>query len=168
VPLEVILDANDIRSDEIRQGDLLFLPGARMAPEALKLALGELLFIYPVRSRVTSPFGWRISPITGQRHYHAALDLAGATGTTVKAAMDGTVSSVGVNPTFGKFIILSHDGGYQTMYAHLSAVQARQGERVKQGGKIGEVGATGLSTGPHLHFAVYKNGRAINPLDLIN
>ena len=168
VPLEVILDANDIRSDEIRQGELLFLPGARMAPEALKLALGELLFIYPVRSRVTSPFGWRISPITGERHYHAALDLAGATGTTVKAAMDGTVSSVGVNPTFGKFIILSHDGGYQTMYAHLSAVSARQGERVKQGGKIGEVGATGLSTGPHLHFAVYKNGRAINPLDLIN
>ncbi|MDR2478152.1 MAG: M23 family metallopeptidase [Treponema sp.] len=167
VPLEVILDANDIRSDDIRQGEVLFLPGARMAPEALKLALGEL-FIYPVRSRVTSPFGWRISPITGERHYHAALDLAGATGTTVKAAMDGTVSTVGVNPTFGKFIILSHDGGYQTMYAHLSAASVRQGDRVSQGGKIGEVGATGLSTGPHLHFAVYKNGRAVNPLDLLN
>jgi murein DD-endopeptidase MepM/ murein hydrolase activator NlpD len=168
VPLEVILDVNDIRSDAIQQGDVLFLPGARMAPEALKLALGELLFIYPVRSRITSPFGWRISPITGERHYHAALDLAGAAGATVKAAMDGTVSSVGFNPTFGRFIILSHDGGYQSMYAHLSAVSARQGERVSQGNKIGEVGSTGLSTGPHLHFAVYKNGRAINPLDLLN
>ena len=168
VPLEVILDANDIRSDAIQQGDVLFLPGARMAPEALKLALGELLFIYPVRSRITSPFGWRISPITGERHYHAALDLAGAAGTTVKAAMDGTVSSVGFNSVFGRFIILSHDGGYQTWYAHLSAASVKQGDRVKQGAKIGEVGATGLSTGPHLHFAVHKNGRAVNPLDLIN
>jgi murein DD-endopeptidase MepM/ murein hydrolase activator NlpD len=168
VPLEVILDANDIRSDAIKQGDALFLPGARMAPEALKLALGELLFIYPVLSRVTSSFGWRNSPITGERHYHAAVDLAGATGTPVKAAMDATVSTVGHNPTFGKFIILSHDGGYQSMYAHLSTVSVKQGDRVSQGGKIGEVGATGLSTGPHLHFAVYKNGRAVNPLDLLN
>jgi murein DD-endopeptidase MepM/ murein hydrolase activator NlpD len=168
VPLEVILDANDIRSDAIRQGEVLFLPGARMAPEALKLALGELLFIYPVRSRITSSFGWRTSPITGQRHYHAALDLAGMTGTPVKAAMDAAVSTVGYNPTFGKFIILSHDGGYQSMYAHLSVVSVKQGERVNQGAKIGEVGDTGLSTGPHLHFAVYKNGRAINPLDLLN
>jgi murein DD-endopeptidase MepM/ murein hydrolase activator NlpD len=138
-----------------------------MAPEALKLALGEL-FIKPVSSRVTSQFGWRISPITGERHFHAALDLAGSIGTTVKAAMDGTVSTVGFNPTFGKFVIISHDGGYQSMYAHLSAVSIRQGERVNQGGKIGEVGNTGLTTGPHLHFAVYKNGRAVNPLELLN
>ena len=167
VPLEVILDANDIRSDAIQQGEMLFLPGARMAPEALKLALGEL-FIYPVRSRVTSQFGWRLSPITVERHFHAALDLAGRIGTPVKAAMDSTVSAVGANPTFGKFIILSHDNGYQSMYAHLSGVSVKQGERVNQGGNIGEVGNTGLTTGPHLHFAVYKNGRAINPLDLLN
>lgn len=168
VPLEVILDANDIRSDAITQGETLIIPGARMAPEALKQALGDLPFIYPVKSRITSPYGWRVSPITGQRHFHAALDLAGNTGTTVKAAMDGSVSGTGVNPTFGKFIILSHSGGYQTMYAHLSVVSVRQGERVNQGSKIGEVGSTGLSTGPHLHFAAYKNGRAVNPLDLLN
>ena len=168
IPLEVILDANDIRSDTIAEGTMLFLPGARMAPEALKLALGEL-FIYPLQNRrITSPFGWRISPITGTRHYHAALDLAGATGTPVKAAMDGTVSTVGYNPTYGNFIILSHDGAYQSMYAHLSATSVKQGIRVSQGGKIGEVGSTGLSTGSHLHFAVYKNGRPVNPLELLN
>jgi murein DD-endopeptidase MepM/ murein hydrolase activator NlpD len=166
VPLEVILDANDIRSDNIQQGETFFIPGARMAPEALRLALGELL-IYPVRSRVTSQFGWRISPVTGQRHFHAALDLAGSIGTPIKAAMDGKVSTVGLSPTFGKFIILSHDTGYQSMYAHLSVVSVKQGERVNQGSKIGEIGNTGLTTGPHLHFAVYKNGRAVNPLDLL-
>ena len=168
VPLEVILDANDIRSDAITQGETLIIPGARMAPEALKRALGDLPFIYPVKSRVTSGYGWRVSPITGQRHFHGAVDLAGNIGTTVKAAMDGSVSSTGVNPTFGKFIILSHDGGYQTMYAHLSVVSVRQGEKVNQGNKIGEVGNTGLSTGPHLHFAAYKNGRVVDPLDLLN
>jgi murein DD-endopeptidase MepM/ murein hydrolase activator NlpD len=82
--------------------------------------------------------------------------------------MDGKVSSTGINATYGKFIILSHDNGYQSMYAHLSAFSVKQGDYVNQGGKIGEVGNTGYSTGPHLHFAVYKNGRAINPLDLLN
>jgi murein DD-endopeptidase MepM/ murein hydrolase activator NlpD len=168
VPLEVILDANDIRSDAITPGETLIIPGARMAPEALKRALGDQLFIYPVKSRITSRFGWRISPITGQRHFHAALDLSGGIGTTVRATSDGSVSAVGVNATFGKFIILSHSGGYQTMYAHLSVISVKQGERVNQGSKIGEVGNTGLTTGPHLHFAVYKNGRAVDPLDLLN
>jgi murein DD-endopeptidase MepM/ murein hydrolase activator NlpD len=167
VPLEVILDVNDVRSDAIREGEILFIPGARMAPEALRLALGEM-FIYPVRKRITSNFGWRNSPITGERHFHAALDLAGATGTTVKAAMDATVSVVSVDRAFGKYIILSHANGYQTLYAHLSVSSVKEGERVTQGGKIGEVGSTGLSTGPHLHFGVFKNGKPVNPLDLLN
>ncbi|GHV94530.1 hypothetical protein AGMMS50293_08500 [Spirochaetia bacterium] len=167
VPLEVILDVNDVRSDAIREGEILFIPGARMAPEALRLALGEL-FIYPVRKRITSNFGWRDSPITGQRHFHAALDLAGVTGTPVKAAMDATVSVVSVDRVFGKYIILSHANGYQTLYAHLSVSSVKEGERVTQGGKIGEVGNTGLSTGSHLHFGVFKNGKPVNPLDLLN
>ena len=166
VPLEVILDVNDIRSDAIKEGEILFVPGAKMTPEALKLALGEM-FIYPVRKRITSPFGWRADPFTGVRSFHAALDLAGSIGTPVKAAMDGTVSSVSVNRIYGNFIILSHAGGYQTLYAHLSAASVKKGDRVGQGSKIGEVGNTGLSTGPHLHFGVFKNGKAVNPLDLL-
>ena len=64
-------------------------------------------------------------------------------------------------------MILAHFGGYQTLYAHMSAVSVREGQRVSQGGKIGEVGSTGYSTGPHLHFAVRKNQRALNPLDFL-
>ncbi|MDR2133487.1 MAG: M23 family metallopeptidase [Treponema sp.] len=166
VPLEAVLDANDLRSDALSPGQQLFIPGAKMRSEDLKLALGELL-IYPIRGRLTSPFGWRNDPISGVRRYHAAVDLAAGIGTPVKAAMDGRVSALGFNATYGKFIILSHDGAYQTMYAHLSVISVGEGDRVIQGSKIGEVGNTGYSTGPHLHFAVYRNGRAINPLDLL-
>jgi murein DD-endopeptidase MepM/ murein hydrolase activator NlpD len=167
VPLEAILDANDIQSDTISQGTVLFIPGARMRSEDLKLALGEL-FIYPIRGRLTSPYGWRNDPISGARRFHAALDLAAGIGTPIKAAMDGQVSTTGVNSIYGNFIILSHRGGYQTMYAHLNVISVKKGNYVEQGVKIGEVGNTGYSTGPHLHFAVYKNGKAVNPLDLLN
>jgi murein DD-endopeptidase MepM/ murein hydrolase activator NlpD len=167
VPLEAILDANDLQSDTIGAGTVLFIPGARMRAEDLKLALGEL-FIYPVRGRITSGFGWRNDPISGVRRFHAALDLAAPTGTVVKAAMDGRVSAIGVNSTYGNFIILNHGNGYQTLYAHLNTVLVRKGDAVGQGSRIGEVGSTGYSTGPHLHFAVYKNGRAVNPLEYLN
>jgi murein DD-endopeptidase MepM/ murein hydrolase activator NlpD len=167
VPLEAILDANDLQSDTISAGTVLFIPGARMRAEDLKLALGEL-FIYPVRGRLTSRFGWRNDPISGVRRFHAALDMAAPLGTTVKAAMDGRVATVGMNSTYGNFIILSHGNGYQTLYAHLNTVLVRKDEAVNQGARIGEVGNTGYSTGPHLHFAVYKNGRAVNPLEYLN
>jgi murein DD-endopeptidase MepM/ murein hydrolase activator NlpD len=168
VPLPAILDANDIESDTISPGTVLFIPGARMNTEDLKMALGEL-FIYPIRGwRLTSPYGWRNDPISGVRRYHAALDLAAPTGTTINAAMDGRVSTVGYNATYGKFIIVSHSGGFQTLYAHMSVTSVSQGASVRQGAKIGEVGSTGYSTGPHLHFAVYKNGRAVNPLEFLH
>jgi murein DD-endopeptidase MepM/ murein hydrolase activator NlpD len=168
VPVEAILDANDLQQDIITVGQMIFVPGARMPSEDLKLALGEL-FTYPLTgARLTSPFGWRNDPISGVRRHHAAVDLAAPTGTLVKAAGDGKVSSVGFNSTYGRYIILSHGKEYQTMYAHLSQVAVKQGDKVTQGAKIGEVGSTGYSTGPHLHFAVYRNGRPVNPLDLLN
>ncbi|MDR2095648.1 MAG: M23 family metallopeptidase [Treponema sp.] len=166
VPLTAILDANDMDNDRIRVGMEIFIPGARMPKEELKLALGEL-FIRPIAGRLTSPFGWRNDPISGIRRYHAAIDLAAPIGTPVKAAMDGKVASVGFNATYGKFIIITHAGGYQTLYAHLNSTAVKQGDQVRQGGKIGEVGTTGYSTGPHLHFMVYKNNRAINPYDVL-
>jgi murein DD-endopeptidase MepM/ murein hydrolase activator NlpD len=167
VPLEAILDANDIESDTISAGVTLFIPGAKMRSEDLKQALGEL-FIYPIRGRLTSPFGWRSDPISGVRRHHAAIDLAAPTGTPIKAAMDGRISTVGFNSVYGKYIIINHGNGLQTWYAHMSATSTAQGAYVRQGAKIGEVGSTGYSTGPHLHFAVYKNGKPVNPLELLN
>ncbi|MDR1147385.1 MAG: M23 family metallopeptidase [Spirochaetaceae bacterium] len=166
VAIEAILDANDIQNDDINAGDILFLPGAKMRSDELKMALGEL-FVYPVRGRLSSSFGWRKDPFTGLRRYHSAVDLAANTGTPVKAAADGRVSSVSYSSVFGNYIIITHSGGFQSMYAHLSSVAVKEGGRVDQNEKIGAVGSTGRSTGPHLHFAIYKNGRAVNPLEYI-
>jgi murein DD-endopeptidase MepM/ murein hydrolase activator NlpD len=167
VPLEAILDANDIQSDIINPGTTLFIPGARMDRQELRLALGEQ-FMHPVRgARLSSPFGWRNDPITGVRRHHAAVDLAAPQGTPVRAAMDGRISALGFNAVYGNFIIISHPGSYQSLYAHLHAVSVRRGDQVRQGAQIGTVGSTGHSTGPHLHFAIFRNGRAVNPLDLL-
>ncbi|MDR3325646.1 MAG: M23 family metallopeptidase [Spirochaetaceae bacterium] len=166
VPLNAILDANDIMSSELSAGTQLFIPGAKMRAEDLKMALGEL-FIYPIRGRLSSSFGWRKDPFTGERRYHNAIDLAAETGVPVKATRDGKVTTVAFSPVFGRYVIVSHPGDYQSMYAHLSSTAVSQGAKVGQGDKIGEVGNTGHSTGSHLHFAIYKNGRAVNPLELL-
>lgn len=166
VPVTAILDANDLASETLTEGSVLFIPGAKMKGEELRAVIGDL-FIYPVRGRLSSPFGWRSDPISGERRYHAAIDLAANMGTPVKAAMDGRVTSVGFNSTYGNYLILTHSGGYQTMYAHLSTVGVEKGQYMAQGREIGKVGSTGYSTGPHLHFAIYKNNRSLNPLDYL-
>lgn len=166
VALEAILDANDIQSDDINAGEVLFLPGAKMRSDDLKMALGEL-FVYPVRGRLTSSFGWRKDPFSGQRRYHSAIDLAANTGTPVKSAADGRVTSVAYSPVFGNYLIITHSGGFQSMYAHLNSVGVKEGDRVDQNDEVGTVGSTGRTTGAHLHFSIYKNGRAVNPLEYI-
>jgi murein DD-endopeptidase MepM/ murein hydrolase activator NlpD len=166
VALEAILDANDIQDDNIRIGDILFLPGARMRSDDLKMALGEL-FMYPIRGRLSSPFGWRRDPFTGQRRYHSAIDISAATGVPVRATREGRVTTVAYSAVFGNYIIITHNGNFQSMYAHLNSTSVREGVSVNQGQTIGAVGNTGRSTGPHLHFAIYRNGRAINPLEYI-
>jgi murein DD-endopeptidase MepM/ murein hydrolase activator NlpD len=166
VPLQVILDVNDLQSDVINPGAVLFLPGARMPAEEIRLALGES-FIYPVRGVLSSSFGWRVDPIAKVERFHSAIDLAAPLGTPVKAPLDGRVSRVAVNSVYGNYIIITHQGSYQTLYAHLSAVSVAQGAWVTQNSKIGEVGSTGYSTGPHLHFSVFRNNKAINPLEVL-
>ena len=171
VPLEAILDANDLQSDRINAGMSLFIPGARMKTEDLKMALGELyIFVYPVRgARLSSPFGWRDDPFgSGARVYHAAVDLSVPQGTPIVASMGGRISAVGFDRTYGNYLIVTHSGDFQTMYAHLHTVAVKRGDQVSQGDQIGTVGTTGRSTGPHLHFALYVNGRAVNPLDFLS
>jgi len=168
VPLEVILDVNDIKNDNIRSGETIFIPGARMNDIDLRLSLGEL-FTYPVQGRyITSNYGMRKDPISGKLAFHTGIDLRANTGTTVMAALDGTVSVVDENWLYGKYIILSHDNGYKTLYGHLNSFSVKQGDKVARGKKIGEAGNTGYSTGAHLHFTIYdKNNKLVNPLELL-
>ncbi|MDR0463800.1 MAG: M23 family metallopeptidase [Treponema sp.] len=169
VPLEVILDVNDIQSDIINQGETIFIPGARMNDIDLRLSLGDL-FMYPLSSRyITSNYGMRKDPISGALQFHAGVDFRASTGTAVLASFDGTVAMVSENWLYGKYIIINHTNGYKSLYGHLSAFSVKQGDKVIRGRKIGEVGNTGYSTGPHLHFGIYdRNNKLVNPLELLN
>ncbi len=164
VRLNDILDMNDLETDVIRPGMELFIPGARLSEYEYRKAMGTLV-VYPTKGRLTSPFGNRIDPFLGVKRMHYGIDLANSTGTTIVAAMDGTVALVDERPmSFGKYILIKHSGGLQTLYGHLSEFSVKTGDRVKQGQKIGEMGNTGMSTGSHLHFAIYKNNIPVDPL----
>ena len=117
----------------------------------------------PVNGRVTSGFGSRFHPILGYARMHSGLDLAAAYGSPIVAAADGRVVAAGWHGGYGRLVKIAHAGGVQTMYGHMSRIAASSGALVRQGQVIGYVGSTGLSTGPHLHYEVLKNGRAVNP-----
>ena len=166
VSVSALLDANDLTQETLSVGQKLFIPGASLSSFELRKALGEL-FIYPIRGRLTSPFGYRSDPFTGARSFHSGIDLAAPTGTSVKATLDGKVAETGFNRIFGNYVIITHDRGYQSLYGHLSAVYVKRGQYVTQGTTVGAVGNTGYSTGPHLHLSIYKNGRLINPFSVL-
>ena len=161
-----ILDANDLRTQNITPGQTLFLPGARLSSYDLKKALGTLV-AWPVNGRISSYFGYRPNPFTGVRQFHNGLDVVVPENSNAKAAMDGRVAETGYSAVFGNFVILNHAGSYQTLYAHLNKILVRTGQTVYQGNAVGLVGSTGYSTGPHLHFGLFRNGTAIDPLSML-
>ena len=119
-------------------------------------------------ARVSSRFGMRRHPIKRYTRMHKGIDFAAPTGTPIRAAGDGTVVHVGRKGGYGRYIMLRHNGTYATAYAHLHRYRKglQKGERVQQGEVIGYVGSSGVSTGPHLHYEVHKNGQQINPATL--
>ena len=121
-------------------------------------------FAPPIPGRQTSGFGYRQHPMGGGWRMHSGVDLAAPYGTTVRAAAAGVVTRVGYNSSLGRYVYLRHENGYETRYGHLSAQLVKTGQSVGQGDPIGREGSTGLSTGPHLHFEVRKDGRALNPM----
>lgn len=117
----------------------------------------------PVAGRISSSFGWRVHPLLGYLRMHKGIDIAAPYGTPVYAGLDGVVSFAGWSGGYGRFVKLAHAGVVGSGYGHLSRIAVRAGERVRRGEVIGYVGSTGISTGPHLHWEVWKNGRAVNP-----
>lgn len=121
-------------------------------------------FLLPARGRFTSGFGMRRHPIFGVRRMHSGVDIAAPRGTPVVAAGDGTVAYTGWFGGYGKIVIIDHGGGLSTLYAHLSTILTRPGQRVRKGQLIARVGSTGYSTGPHVHFEIRVNGTPVNPI----
>ncbi len=164
IPVEDLLDVNDLESDMIHVGQELFVPGARMDPLSLQRVMGEV-FKSPIaaRYRLTSLFGPRKDPFTNKPSRHSGIDMACPTGTPIQSAMSGKVAFTGWSNIYGNYVIVTHYDGYQTLYGHMSKITCRKGASVSQGTQLGLVGSTGYSTGPHLHFSVYKNGKLVDP-----
>lgn len=130
-------------------------------PKGIGEQRGELA--RPVNGPISSRYGMRRHPILGYRRMHSGLDFKARRGAPIYAASDGQISYAGRKGGFGKFVKIRHSGSLSSGYAHMSRIAVSNGQRVRRGQIIGYVGSTGLSTGPHLHYELYRNGRTINP-----
>ena len=160
---EAIRVANELFSDTALPCSLLFIPNARLDWMERQEINGDL-FIWPASGFITSYYGYRKSPFGDSgTQFHTGIDIGAPGGAPVRAAMSGRVSAVGYSDTLGNHAVITHHSGYRTMYGHMSVVRVKSGAYVGAGERIGDVGRTGLTTGNHLHFTVYKNGRTVNP-----
>jgi murein DD-endopeptidase MepM/ murein hydrolase activator NlpD len=134
-----------------------------------KIFLAAIPAIQPVANknlrRMASGFGYRLHPIYKTYKMHTGIDFTAPTGTPIYATGNGRVISAGRDRGYGNCVIINHGFGYQTLYGHMYRIKARNGQQVKRGELIGYVGNTGLSSGPHLHYEVIKNGSKINPIN---
>jgi len=140
-----------------------YLSGSSLSGKERSFFL-RTLFRKPLANTiVTSPYGYRIHPVLGNRHFHTGIDYRASIGTDVHASEEGVISGIGQLGNYGLYIIIDHNGGYQTVYSHLNRVSVRIKDRVLSGQVIAESGDTGISTGPHLHFEIRKEGIPVNP-----
>ncbi len=130
---------------------------------SIVLPPGNGYLTYPVQGVVTSPFGWRIHPILGYEKFHSGIDFGADYGTPIYAAQGGVVILAEWYGGYGNTIVIDHGNGITTLYAHCDSVYVQPGDRIVQGQPIGEVGSTGFSTGPHLHFELRAQGEPIDP-----
>jgi murein DD-endopeptidase MepM/ murein hydrolase activator NlpD len=123
---------------------------------------------YPVSGNITSGYGNRTDPVSGEEEFHSGLDISSSPGDPIRATADGVVSYSGWTLNSGYIVVLEHGYGYSTIYAHNKRNAVRVGQRVKTGDVIGYVGSTGKSTGPHVHYEVWKDGKSVNPFQYVN
>lgn len=121
----------------------------------------------PAKGNISSPFGYRINPISDKLSFHTGIDIAANAGENICAAYYGMVEETGADDVFGNYVKINHGNGIETLYAHCSEILVKTGEMVNGGDKIALVGSTGWSTGPHLHFSIIIDGIYCNPAFVI-
>ena len=126
-------------------------------------SLATLPFGKPTSGGVSSRYGYRKSPFSEAREFHGGIDFRGEVGTEVVTTADGVVDKARYVKGYGNHVVIKHKKGYKTLYAHLSKIEVKKGQKVVAGEKIGEIGSTGRSSGPHLHYEIIRYGRRINP-----
>lgn len=123
--------------------------------------------IFPVQGWISSGYGWRRNPFTGKKEFHQAIDIVAPWGTEIKAAARGKVIFAEWKGAYGLMVRINDGHGYYTVYGHLSHILVKKGQWVEKGDIIGRIGSSGRSTGPHLHFEVWLDGKTVNPLNLM-
>lgn len=131
-------------------------------------SLDNIIWPLPASSRITSKFGYRTAPTKDATTYHKGIDISANTGTDVLAAIAGTVVTATYSYSSGNYIIIDHGNGVRTIYCHASKLLVKVGDEVKRGQVIMKVGSTGVSTGSHLHFGIFINGTAVDPLKYVS
>lgn len=155
---KVILQANVIEdSSALPRGERIIVPGGVVSRGA-----GHPVFQWPLQGRITSGYGWR----DGKFHY--GIDIGAPCGSAFYAAAGGQVVFTGYRGSYGLLIEVDHGAGYRSRYAHACRAAVSPGQRVEPGQKLGYVGLTGNTTGPHLHFEIHEGGKKVNPLQLLN
>lgn len=127
----------------------------------------QMIWPVPGYTRITSPYGMRVHPITGLYRLHTGTDVGAPIGTNFLAMATGVVVKAEYSPSYGNMVVLDHGGGVQTLYAHGSQILVKLGDQISQGTPVLKVGSTGYSTGPHAHFEIRINGETVNPLDYV-
>jgi murein DD-endopeptidase MepM/ murein hydrolase activator NlpD len=164
---EVTLNPRDLRLKSVKPGQWTMQLPQSIAAIDLNSVTN---FALPITGAViSSGFGWRVHPITGERRLHKGVDFAAPTGTPIFASADGVVTESGwTDDGYGNIVELRHSDGTLTLYAHTNRVYVSKGQVISQGQAIAEVGSTGRSTGPHLHFEIQPDGRtAVDPMDYL-
>jgi len=157
--LDEELESLSVRTDGLEQS----LEQLADTWEEREQMLASTPSVMPVRGWFSDGYGWRKDPITGKRVFHQGLDIVAPVGAVVRAPGDGVVTRATRTAGYGKMVDLSHGFGYRTRYGHLSELLVKAGQKVRRGDPIGRVGSTGRSTGPHLHYEVYREGARVNP-----
>ncbi|MBI5577110.1 MAG: M23 family metallopeptidase [Deltaproteobacteria bacterium] len=161
----------DLRFEQLKKDVLVDVKDLEILCEELdsrRIVLESAPSLWPVRGVLSSGFGVRTSPFTETKVFHHGLDIIARPGAPVKAASGGRVVRSGYESLFGNLVVLDHGYGYRTLYAHLAERRVAVDEIVQKGDPVGTVGATGRTTGPHLHYEVHLNGLPVNPSRFLN
>ena len=160
-------DSKPAPSEEIEEAAqplVEIIPAAKTTDESAI----ELSLYLPSGSKISSPFGYRIHPVSSKKSLHDGIDIAGKEGTDIVAAAGGKVTLAETVTAKGLTVTIEHNEVWSTEYRHLDKLSVKEGDEVKEGDLIGLMGSTGNSTGPHLHFSVLKNGEYVDPKPLTN
>lgn len=168
VKLDNIIKINNfINPNKIIPGQVIIIPVNRKTKRTMSRHY-RLNFIWPVQGRISSPFGWRIHPISNKRQFHTGIDIAIPIASPVYAAAEGVVTYSDWLGGYGRLVIIQHRNNKKTYYAHNIELLVKEGEKVKKGKVIALSGNSGRSTGPHLHFEIRTNNQVEDPMKYLN